>query len=382
MYAHQAPKLHENCDALRSGKRTGQRPARFRASKPCSMAARGSGASYMIWIAALGFAMAGLAAGAHEPPAPGAASMEPEPHAAQDPAILPRMGLEEALQAFEQNYRAPNAAGRFQEMSLAGSRNLVRELSVLNAKLFVASRHSNGKIPLSPCIHPVPLSPQRLQRWKDVLPSEVRPPQVSHQTFAVTLNGKAYVIAPAHGVRGDKRYFNPPKSDTAVRIATDAEAKDAIPLEIEPSKSPGKIVTLEGKLLTGERVRFESAAVRGNGLLQALLPDEKGSFHNSKRGVEVDYERTEIFILPAEWSYPNRLRVHRSSGFSGAPAIEKTPRGDALTGHFIGHHTVKVDNAKITLGIIEDHEAIRSAVERFAALPSKEMSAQARRPHP
>ena len=195
---------------------------------------------------------------------------------------------------------------------------------------------------------------------------------MSHQTFVVTLNGKAYVIAPAHGMHGDKRYYTSPKSDTAVRLATEAEATHTISLDVRPSELPGKIVTLEGKLLTGESVRFESPTVRGLELLRVLLPDTRMSFHNWKRGVEVDYERMQIFILPPEWSYLNRLRIHRAAGFSGAPAIERTPQGDAVVGHFIGHRAIKVGGKKITLGIVEDHHAIRSAVEMFAAQSGKE----------
>ncbi len=124
--------------------------------------------------------------------------------------------------------------------------------------------------------------------------------------------------------------------------------------------------------------RSRIPAARGHELLAVLLPGARMRFHNSKRGVEVDYERTEIFLVPAEWPHPDKLRIRRPGGFSGAPAIEKTPQGDALSGHFIGHHAVKVGGTKITPGIIEDHEAIRSAVERYAALPAKEMSSHAR----
>jgi hypothetical protein len=198
-----------------------------------------------------------------------------------------------------------------------------------------------------------------------------KPPEISHQTFAISLNGKAYVIAPGHGVRGDKRYYTPPKSDTAVRHAAAEEAKQAFSLDRRPSQLPGKIVTLEGKLPTGESVRFQCAAVRGLEPLKVLLPDIRTSFHNWRRGVEVDYERTQIFILPPEWSKPNRLRLHRAIGFSGAPAIEKTPQGDAVAGQFIGYRSVQIDNAKFTLGILVDYEAIRSAVESFAALADK-----------
>jgi hypothetical protein len=130
-------------------------------------------------------------------------------------------------------------------------------------------------------------------------------------------------------------------------------------------------VTLEGRLLTGEIVRFEAAAVRGGLLLPVLLPDPRASFHDLKRGVEVDYARTLIFILPPEWSYTPGLRIHRSKGFSGAPAIENTPQGAAVAGHFIGHHIVKAGGRTITLGVIEDYGAIRAAVESFAASPRK-----------
>ena len=260
---------------------------------------------------------------------------------------------------------------------------MIEDLSVLNDKIRVSAKPTQEHISLRPYILPVPLSAQKLKLWKTALPGGISPPAVSHHTFVVTLNGKAYVIAPAHGVRGDKRYYTSPKSDTAVRLATEAEATHAISLDVRPSELPGKIVTLEGKLLTGERVRFESAAVRGLEPLRVLLPDVRMSFHNWKRGVEVDYERMQIFILPPEWSYPNRLRVHRAAGFSGAPAIERTPQGDAVIGHFIGHRAIKVGGKKITLGIVEDYHAIRSAVEMFAAQSGKEANLNSpERPRP
>ena len=87
---------------------------------------------------------------------------------------------------------------------------------------------------------PVSLSRHRLQRWKDALPDGTHPPAVSHQTFVVTFKGSAYVIAPAHGIHGDKRYHASPKSDTAVRLATEAEAKHAISLDIRPRNYRGK----------------------------------------------------------------------------------------------------------------------------------------------
>jgi hypothetical protein len=224
---------------------------------------------------------------------------------------------------------------------------------------------------LHPAIFPVALSPQKLIHWKRKLPRGTKPPEISHQTFAVSLNGKAYVIAPGHGVRGDKRYYVPHKSDTAVRYATAEEAKQAYLLDRRPSQLPGKIVMLEGKLPTGESVRFSRGAVRGFEPLKVLLPDIRASFHNWRRRVEVDYERTQIFILPPEWSKPNRLRLHRAIGFSGAPAIEKMPQGDAVAGQFIGYRSIEIGDTKFTLGILADYEAIRSSVERFAALAGR-----------
>ncbi len=358
MHNRLAPELRKNRDSLQTCLQPGRRPRAF--------------LSFHLPVA-FALAMAGLAghARALEPPA-GTESVSSAPRTAQDRAIWPRMGLEEALEAFEKNYRAPNSAGRFHELNMAGSQNLVEDLSVLNDKIRVSAKHSQEHISLRPYILPVPLPAQKLKLWKTSLPSGISPPAVSHHTFVVTLNGKAYVIAPAHGIRGDKRYYTPTKSDTAVRLATEAEARHAISLDTRPSELPGKIVTLEGKLLTGESIRFESAAVRGLEPLRVLLPDVRMSFHNWKRGVEVDYERMQIFILPPEWSYPNRLRIHRAAGFSGAPAIERTPQGDAVIGHFIGHRAIKVGGKKITLGIVEDHHAIRLAVEMFAARSGKE----------
>jgi hypothetical protein len=281
-------------------------------------------------------------------------------------AITPQMGLDEALQAFERNYRAPDSAERFQALTPASAQASIKDLSALSAKLLADPKRSQKNIALKPSIFPVYLTRQRVERWKQALPN-IRPPEVSHQTFAVSLNGKAYVIAPGHGVRGDGRYYNPPKSDTAVRLATEAEAKHAVPLDRRPSDLPGRLVTLEGKLPTGETVRFEAPAVRGLELLQALLPDAEMSFYNRRRGVDVDYARTLIFILPPDWSTVNRLGLHRASGFSGAPAVEKTPDGDAIAGHFIGHRAIKLGKTTLTLGIIEDYDAIRSAVEKIAA---------------
>jgi hypothetical protein len=252
--------------------------------------------------------------------------------------------------------------------------NLIKDLSALNTKVLIASEHTQQNIFLSPYIRPAALAPSKLRRWKNRLPPGVKPPTVSYQTFVVSLNGKAYVIAPGHGTRGDKRYYIPPKSDTSVRLATKEEAGYAIPLDRRPRDSLAKIVTLEGKFQTGEIVRFQCAGVQGAKILEALLPDVRASFHNWNRDVEVDYERTVIFVLPAEWLYTSRAKVRRISGFSGASAIEKTPEGDAVAGHFIGHHTVEVDGRKITLGIIEDYEAIRSAIERFGGLPRNEFS--------
>ncbi len=329
--------------------------------------------------------LAGLAGHAHalEAPRPDSEKPAPAPGAPNGQSIWPQMGMDEARQAFEKSYRAPNSADRFHELNLTGSQTVITDLSVLSAKLLAASKHAQERVSLHPYIVPVYLSRQKRENWNRVLQGRASPPEVSCQTFAVSLNGKAYIIAPAHGVRGDGRYYSPPKSDAAVRLATDEEARDAIPLERRPSDLPARLVTLEGKLPTGENVRFESAAVRGFEALQALLPDPRMSFHNSRRGVEVDYERTEVFILPPDWSYRNRLGLHKATGFSGAPAIEKTPQGDAIVGHFTGHHVIKVGNARVTLGILEDYDAIRAAVEKFAALPGKEGQRKpARRAHP
>ncbi len=327
---------------------------------------------------------AGLAghARALETPRPDSEMPAPAPEAPNAQSIWPKMGLDEALQAFEKSYRAPNSADRFHALNLTASQTVITDLSVLSAKLLAASKHSQDRVSLHPYIVPVYLSRQRRENWNRVLQGGARPPEVSCQTFAVSLNGRAYIIAPAHGVRGDGRYYSPPRSDAAVRLATEQEARDAIPLERRPSDLPARIVTLEGKLPTGENVRFESAALRGFEPLQALLPDPRMSFHNGRRGVEVDYERTEVFILPPEWSYRNRLGLHKATGFSGAPAIEKTPQGDAIVGHFTGHHVVKIGDTRITLGILEDYDAIRSAVEKFAALPGKDVQRKPTRLHP
>ena len=64
------------------------------------------------FLAAVTLAVSGLAgtAQAIEPPGSGAAALPVAPHIAQQQTILPRMGLEEALEAFERNYRAPQSA--------------------------------------------------------------------------------------------------------------------------------------------------------------------------------------------------------------------------------------------------------------------------------
>ncbi len=347
---------------------TDQRPpARPQSSNAC-----------LIKIAASAFMMLAFAGNA--------CALEPaaeESALAQSEAISPQMSLDEAVQAFERNYRAPDSADHYRALTSISAQHLMKNLSVLSAKLLSASKHSQERISLPPYVLPVYMSRQKRENWSRILPSGVRPPEVSYQTFAVTLNGEAFVIAPAHGARGDKRYYTTPKSDTAVRLATEEEAKHAIPLDRRPSELPGKLVFLEGKLPTGENVRLKSAVVRGLEPLQTLLPDPKNSFHNWKRGVEVDYGRIEIFVLPPEWSYLNRLKLHRATGSSGAPAIENTPEGDVIIGHFIGHHTTKVGKTNITLGILEDYEAIRSVVEKFASLPRKETThGSGKRPHP
>ncbi|HZV19976.1 MAG TPA: hypothetical protein VE986_00355 [Hyphomicrobiales bacterium] len=285
----------------------------------------------------------------------------------REQTILPQMELGEALEAFERNYHTPEFARRFSELNLKSAQNLIKDFSVLSGKLFAAAMKSQNGVSLRPGLFPVPTSPQKRRHWIHVLARGVQPPEISHQTFAVSLGANAYIIAPAHGVRGEKRYLTPPNSDTAVRSATADEAKYAIPLERRPSALPARIATLEGKLPTGEIVRFETPVVRGFEPLQLLLPDSTPSFYNSKRGVHVPYERTEIFILPPEWSRPNRLRLHRAVGFSGAPAIENTPEGDAIVGQFMGYRSIKIGNERLTLGILADHDAIRFAVEKYAA---------------
>ncbi len=354
MRAHQAGKFHKSRHGMQ-----GRRRCRLHA----------------IWIAAFVFTNAALAENeqAFEPLKSDKESSTPARRAAHARLIWPQMRLDEALQAFEGGYSV-GPAESFHDAGVKGAENLIKDLSVMSAKLFAASKEARRAISLRPYIRPVPLSPLRLQRWRDGLPHVLGPPQVSHQTFVVTLNGKAYVIAPGHGTRGDKRYYTPPKSDTSVRLASKEEAGHTIPLDRKPPDLFGKIVTLEGKLHTGEIVKFQSAAVRGSELLQVLLPDARASFHSWNRGVEVGYERTLVFVLPVELSRPSRFGIHRTSGFSGAPAIEITPQGDAIAGHYIGQHTLEIDGAKITFGVLEDYEQIRSAVERFAALPRKELS--------
>jgi hypothetical protein len=320
-------------------------------------------------IAAFGFAVFAVVENAHalEPVSP----IAQEPPAVRGQTIFPQMELNEALRVFERNYRTPESLDRYRRLNLRSSQDLIKDLSVLSSKFSTSPANSTNNISLHPAIFPVPLSPQKLARWKRKLPPRIKPPEISHQTFAVSLNGKAYVIAPGHGVRGDKRYYVPPKSDTAVRHATAEEAKQAFSLDRRPSQLPGKIAMLEGKLPTGQSVRFQCAAVRGLEPLQALLPDPRISFHNWRRGVEVDYERTQIFVLPPEWSKPNRFRLHRAVGFSGAPAIEMMPQGDAVIGQFIGYRSIAIGGTKFTLGILADYEAIRAAVESFAALANK-----------
>jgi hypothetical protein len=338
-----------------------------RVTKTCTRAN-----SWAVTIAAIGFILSAFAGNVHalEPVKP---TLQALP-AVTEQAILPQMDLDQALQVFEKNYRTPESLDRFHKLDLEGAQTLIKDLSVLNAKFYVSSENATSNISLHPAIFPVPVSPKKLISWKRKLPPRIKPPEISHQTFAVSLNGKAYVIAPGHGVRGDKRYSIPPKSDSAVRRATTEEAKQAFSLDRRPSQLPGKIVMLEGKLPTGETVRFQCASVRGLEPLQALLPDPRISFHNWRRGVEVHYERTQIFILPPEWSKPNRLRLHRAIGFSGAPAIEKMPEGDAVAGQFIGYRAVTIGSTKFTLGILADYEAIRTAVESFAATADNEVN--------
>jgi hypothetical protein len=316
-------------------------------------------------IAAFAFAMLAFAGNvrALEP----AGAILQAPPAVREQIILPQMELGEALEIFEKNYRAPESAGRFDGLDLRSSQSLIKDLSVLSTKFSITAANAQKTISLHPAIFPVPLPPRKQIRWKRRLARGVRPPEISHQTFVVSLNGKPYVIAPGHGVRGDKRYYVPPMSDTAVRHATPEEAKHAFSLDRPPSQSPGKIVMLEGRLPTGESVRLQCAAVRGLEPLNVLLPDVRGSFHDWRRGVEVAYERTHIFVLPPAWSKPTRFRLRRTAGFSGAPAIEQMPEGDAVIGQFIGHRSIRIGNANFTLGVLADYQAIRSAVERFAA---------------
>ncbi len=331
------------------------------------------GSLCVMWITAsvLAMPLSPAHAQAFDPSSSGTEQATPSPRAAEGQSISPEMGLEEALQAFESAYRGASD-GPSHGLDLKGSKNLIKDLSVLNAKLFAASKRSQQVHSLSPYVHPAPLPQAKFQRWKLRLPPGVSPPAVSYQSFAVTLNGKAYVIAPGHGTRGDKRYYIPPKSDTAVRLATPAEAGYAIPLDRIPQNSLTKMVAIEGQFQTGEIVRLQCAAVRGSSILEVLRPDARASFHDWNRNVEVDYERTLIFVLPPGWLHAGRLKIRRVAGFSGAPAIEKTPGGDAVAGHFIGHDTVDIDGRIMTFGIVEDYTAIRSAVELFAALPRKE----------
>ena len=192
---------------------------------------------------------AGLAGHAHalEAPRPDSEKAAPAPQAPNGQSIWPKMGLDEALQAFEKSYRAPNSADRFHELNLTNSQTVITDLSVLSAKLLAASKHSPDRVSLHPYIVPVYLSRQRRENWSRVLQGAARPPEVSCQTFAVSLNGKAYIIAPAHGVRGDGRYYSPPRSDTAVRLATGEEARDAVPLERRPSDLPARTRDARGQ---------------------------------------------------------------------------------------------------------------------------------------
>lgn len=336
------------------------------------LAARNPSGLFLIGLASFALIISAREenAQAFKPPRPGEATTRAL-HVVRDRSIWPQMGLDDALQTFERMYRTPDSFEQLHELNLRSSQNLIMDLAVLSAKLLADTKQSRENISLSPYIYPVPLSPLKLRRWKKILRPGIKPPEVSHQTFSVTLNGKAYVIAPGHGTREDKRYFTPPKSDTSVRFATEEEARFALPLDRKPSNLPGTIVTLEGKLLTGQIVRFQSAAMRGRELLQALLPDMRASFHNWNRGVEVGYEKTIILILPQEWSHLKRLRLYQAAGLSGAPAIERTPQGDAVLGHLIGHHTIEVDGTKITLGILVDYDTIRSVVDKFAAFNAR-----------
>jgi hypothetical protein len=180
------------------------------------------------------------------------------------------MGLEEALQAFENNYRAPNSSGRFHELNIAGSRNLIEDLSLLNDKIRVSAKPTQEQISLRPYILPVPLPAQKLKLWKTALPSGVC--AVSHHTFCVTLNGKHVIVR--HGIPKDKRYFSN-QGDTAV-LATEAEAGRAISLDVRPSTCRENRYTEENP--DGERVRFGRGGA-GAGAVAGALPDLRMSFH-------------------------------------------------------------------------------------------------------
>ena len=152
MHNRPAPELRKNGDSQQSPFRPGGKPRPFLS---------------FYFLTAFALAIPGLVAHAQplEPPGPATASVAPAPHTAQEQTILPQMGLEEALQAFEGNYRAPQSAVRIRELNQEGSQNLIKDLLVLNGKISAAAKHSHETVPLSPYVHPVSLSRHRLKRW-------------------------------------------------------------------------------------------------------------------------------------------------------------------------------------------------------------------------
>ena len=124
MHNRLAPELRKNCDSLHTGLRPGRRPRAF---------------LFFYLLVAFGLAMAADMRRRLSLPH-GTESVSSAPRTAQDRAIWPGMGLEEALQAFENNYRAPNSADRFHELNIAGSRNLIEDLSVLSDKIRVSAK--------------------------------------------------------------------------------------------------------------------------------------------------------------------------------------------------------------------------------------------------
>ena len=103
-----------------------------RDSQQSSLRPRGKPRPFLSFYFMTAFALAMPALVAHaqplEPPGSATSSVAPAPHTAQGQTILPQMGLEEALQAFEGNYRAPQSPGRLRELNQEGSQNLIMDL--------------------------------------------------------------------------------------------------------------------------------------------------------------------------------------------------------------------------------------------------------------